>query len=1714
MTNRWLAQAVLELLESRRMLSSTTITWGDVNQEIVGIGASSAWTTQSLTNSQAQLLYSTTDGAGLSSLRSRINEDATTKAPSEPAAAGTYETRTMDYVAELNAPVLNQVQTIQLIGTGLSGSYTLTYGGQTTSAIAYNASAATITADLKALSTIGSSGAVVNAAGNEYSIVFNTTVIASPSLVTINSSGLSVTSGSVIAGVYAAGGVQQWSTPWSPPAAWKTNGSVDNGGYLDTGTDPTTGVNYYQEYANYLATYVQTMDNQSNQVNGSWPKISLAGISLQNEPDENVSYDSCLWTAQEFANFLPYAYAAFNNLKTSNLIPAGDPVPEIIMPEESGWHDELAATVLNTPALNADVSVYALHDYDNGSGVLAGTSGKQVWMTEVYDGNSATGISAGLWEAQNIYNMFVTSDANEYDYWWIQDGSASGNGQLLGPNWGQTPLFWAEANYAKFVRPGWNNIAQTNSGGITSSAYANTSNGQFATVLVNSGTSPITETINLSGAYAPVLTPYLTNATAGLVQQTPIPATGSGYIFTYTIPAQSIVTLTGTASTSPITNIPAGITATPNGTTGMSLAWTNNISGATGYTLQRSINGTSWTTLSSSLSSSTYSYSDTGLSNNTLYYYRVYPNNNATDYSNVSYATTAANPVTNLTSSYSTGTLNVTLNWTASTTSGVDYQVLRSSNGGSTWTTLTSGISNGTNTYTDTTAPEAASLQYEVIAIDGMNTSAAATVSATTTVVRAPTSLTAAAGSAAGSVLLNWTTNSNEPVTTYIERSSNGGSSWTIIGTVASGITTYTDANPGPGTFEYQVQSFYNGIYSAFSNTASFTVSVLYLTGASGNNTFYFKDSGSTLDVWINSATPGSGTPTQTAALSSFTSISLTGGSGNNSVTLDYSGGDPTNGSFTYSGSGAGTDTLTINGETGGKTATLGASSVIIGSDTINYSNLEYLDLDLGAGSSTLTASAPGTSPLLTLTIDSGATTTLGTSSTFAANTIVADAGTLNLSGENESIDQITGQGTVTSSGNTLTIGSNNGTSTFAGVISGNLSVDKTGTGTFTNTGTSSYTGQTTVDTGTLSFAPTSGSASIGSTSTSVLVAPANTDNGTLDIGPNVNLTCGGAYGGLFVGCNGVNVNGGGIGVLNQTGGTITVTNDCDFGGANTVNNGASGTWNFSAGAANISTALKLAINQDSIAALNISGSAQLNMLSNNNIDLGLYYGRVATVNQTGGNVTFYSNAGTTVGGTGSVDITGGTAEIYNLDGGELSVPSISWTAPSGGSGGGSIDFNFAGGTLQTSAASSAFFPVGYTTITDGTGGATIDTKGNAVTFGVPFAHLSSLGSAPDGGLTVEGAGTLTLSPSSSYTGPTTDTGGATLDVTGTIASSDAINVTAGSSVSTLILATASAVSSAAPIVASTTGAALPVISASASQTLGTISSVGTINLNAGTFTTAGISDPSAGQTSTLNVAAGINLSSAFIRQGILNLGTGAKVTILSNSAGPGQSGTLSTLTDLENNGSKTSLTSATLDLRNNALIVRDPAEHAAVVGAVVNAEDFNTGTGLNQWDKPGITSSSAQTNASAYALGYATGAELGRTSFEGQTIATGSTAIMYTLLGDTVLRGTVDGNDYNTVLGNFDIAGDWSAGNFFNESIVGGDDYNAVLNNFDLAATGGVQPAGSVSSSPAPAATSTTPASATTPLNASTPTAATTTQYDVVVHPAKPARPVKKRKS
>ncbi|MFD0522028.1 cellulose binding domain-containing protein [Paractinoplanes durhamensis] len=88
------------------------------------------------------------------------------------------------------------------------------------------------------------------------------------------------------------------ASPWTAPAAWKTNNSRINGGKLKT--------DYYDDYADHLNSYVTYMKNQG---------VTIDVVSIQNEPDWHPAYDSMDWSGDELRNFVRDQGAKIQNTK-------------------------------------------------------------------------------------------------------------------------------------------------------------------------------------------------------------------------------------------------------------------------------------------------------------------------------------------------------------------------------------------------------------------------------------------------------------------------------------------------------------------------------------------------------------------------------------------------------------------------------------------------------------------------------------------------------------------------------------------------------------------------------------------------------------------------------------------------------------------------------------------------------------------------------------------------------------------------------------------------------------------------------------------------------------------------------------------------------------------------------------------------------------------------------------------------------------------------------------------------------------------------------------------------------------------------------------------------------------------------------------------------------------------------------------------------------
>ncbi len=164
----------------------------------------------------------------------------------------------------------------------------------------------------------------------------------------------------------------------------------------------------------------------------------------------------------------------------------------------------------------------------------------------------------------------------------------------------------------------------------------------------------------------------------------------------------------------------------------------------------------------------------------------------------------------------------IDVSWTDNSTHETGFVVERSTNSGSTWSTLTTTAA-GATSYADTTVTEGARYDYRVYAINGtLNSTATSSVNATTPLV-APTSLSATPISTTR-IDLTWTDNSSNETNYTVERATAGGSFSALTTSLTAGSNSYSDTTVSPGvSYEYRVRATNSIAASAYSNTANQT---------------------------------------------------------------------------------------------------------------------------------------------------------------------------------------------------------------------------------------------------------------------------------------------------------------------------------------------------------------------------------------------------------------------------------------------------------------------------------------------------------------------------------------------------------------------------------------------------------------------------------------------------------------------------------------------------------------------------------------------------------------------------------------------------------------------------------------------------------------------------------------------------------------------------
>jgi glucuronoarabinoxylan endo-1,4-beta-xylanase len=301
-----------------------------------------------------------------------------------------------------------------------------------------------------------------------------------------------------------------FATPWTPPAVWKTNGSVDDGELITSD---------YDNFANYLNTYI------AYQKAGG---VNLYAISVQNEPNFLPDYESCGYSGAQMDAFIAREGGKINT--------------KLMMPEADSFNTDMSDPTLNDANAVGYVSIVAGHLYGQAPYYYtnAKNKGKDVWETEHYlnpSGSQPT-IGDAILAAEEFHQSMAIAQYNAYVWWWTET--------LLN---GDSPNYFAYAlgQYSKFVRPGYVMTGANNN--PTSGVYVTSykGNNNYVIVAINSNGSSSNISFDMSGATVTSVTPYQTSASNQLAELSAVSVSNDS--FTYSLPAQSITTFVGTGST-------------------------------------------------------------------------------------------------------------------------------------------------------------------------------------------------------------------------------------------------------------------------------------------------------------------------------------------------------------------------------------------------------------------------------------------------------------------------------------------------------------------------------------------------------------------------------------------------------------------------------------------------------------------------------------------------------------------------------------------------------------------------------------------------------------------------------------------------------------------------------------------------------------------------------------------------------------------------------------------------------------------------------------------------------------------------------------------------------------------------------------------------------------------------------------------------------------
>jgi O-glycosyl hydrolase len=321
------------------------------------------------------------------------------------------------------------------------------------------------------------------------------------------------------------------ASPWSPPAAWKTNNHVNGGGTLRPQN--------YKNFANYLKTFCEVMYN-----NGA----PIYAVSMQNEPTfVAANYEGCEYTTIEHRNWWqqagtvvegearPFTYGVKGwggGKEIDRVLTMTGEAHNNVTP----FHTDTTAA-LQTADARQFIDIVGRHIYGAGINPLADNLrwGREVWMTE-HNINSGEGSYQNdstwpyVWKMMHDVDLTIRLNGDNAFIWWtakrfysfIGDGANNAgttDGAMLNRGYGMS-------HYAKFAKETWR--VKVDGTGTTASSSIALSNSNFNSSAFNIDGTDVKVTAFKKTANNDAGTGKVTEIT--LVMYTPSDDSGGGAV--------------------------------------------------------------------------------------------------------------------------------------------------------------------------------------------------------------------------------------------------------------------------------------------------------------------------------------------------------------------------------------------------------------------------------------------------------------------------------------------------------------------------------------------------------------------------------------------------------------------------------------------------------------------------------------------------------------------------------------------------------------------------------------------------------------------------------------------------------------------------------------------------------------------------------------------------------------------------------------------------------------------------------------------------------------------------------------------------------------------------------------------------------------------------------------------------------------------------------